>query len=434
MENPNFLTDGLREELAARSYFVTQQLAELYPHRAIVEGNDCSFDLKEFADAFHCGVTAKDEKILNQIKTGYISADEGISHHYATLYFEALWQGNTLDIVLMTWPTEFQNENHYWIVADEAEIAEGFFKAVCDWASEVRGEVLVYEGGGWEKSKDLFEAIQSARFENLILAGTLKEEIRDDLMRFFASREQYEQYGVPWKRGVLLIGPPGNGKTHCVKALINHIGQPCLYVKSFKSQYATDQDNIRNVFSRARKTTPCMLVMEDLDSLIDDSNRAFFLNELDGFAANVGIITLATTNHPERLDPSIVDRPSRFDRKYHFELPGETERRDYIALWNGGLQPDLRLTDAGIEALVTLTEEFSFAYLKELFVSSVMRWINAPQPPGGMDTVAQAQVALLREQMSSMTADYADENTGEPDPMAEAKRARAMMMRRFQRR
>jgi ATP-dependent 26S proteasome regulatory subunit len=62
--------------------------------------------------------------------------------------------------------------------------------------------------------------------------------------------------------------------------------------------------------------------------------RTNFLNELDGFAANIGIVTLATTNHPERLDPAILDRPSRFDRKYPFDLPEQPERHAYIVMWN----------------------------------------------------------------------------------------------------
>src|SRR5204862_5770705 len=135
-----------------------------------------------------------------------------------------------------------------------------------------------------------------ATFDNLILRDSLKEDLQNDFTRFFASREVYEQYGIPWKRGALFIGPPGNGKTHTVKALINQLQQPCLYVKGFKASYGTEQECIRRVFERARRTTPCLVVMEDIDSMIDDKNRSFFLNELDGFSANTGVVVLGTTN------------------------------------------------------------------------------------------------------------------------------------------
>ena len=70
-----------------------------------------------------------------------------------------------------------------------------------------------------------------------------------------------------------------------------------------------------DVFDKAREMAPCLLVLEDLDSLINDRNRSFFLNQLDGIEGNDGLLVLTTTNHPERLDPALSDRPSRFDRK-----------------------------------------------------------------------------------------------------------------------
>lgn len=429
----SILGDSLKLPVTAIRYEVGKRLAARFPEKALVEGDACPFDLKQFVDGGHCTVLAKSETLYNQVSTDWYGADKGIHHSFQNLWFTVRWDENTLDVLLMHWPVGFSTASHYWIVADEKATAERFFAAVCEWSAEVRGEVLVYENGGWHKSRDLFDAIQGSSFANLILKGSLKQEIADDVSRFFASREQYEKYGVPWKRGVLFIGPPGNGKTHCVKSLINASGKPCLYVKSFKSEHDTDQDNIRKVFQRARQTKPCILVLEDLDSLIDESNRAFFLNELDGFASNAGIVTLATTNHPERLDASIVDRPSRFDRKYHFELPGPDERQAYIAMWNNGLQNELRLSESGIRSVAEATDEFSFAYLKELFLSSIMQWINAPNGDGGtesnrMDTVMLQQVEALRQQMATMTT----ETVGDGPLTDDATMMNtAMMMRRF---
>ena len=69
------------------------------------------------------------------------------------------------------------------------------------------------------------------------------------------------------------------------------------------------------VFEKARQMAPCVLILEDLDSLINDSNRSFFLNQLDGLQSNDGLLLIGTTNHFDRLDPALNSRPSRFDRK-----------------------------------------------------------------------------------------------------------------------
>lgn len=112
------------------------------------------------------------------------------------------------------------------------------------------------------------------------------------------------------------------------------------------------------------------------------------------------MVALATTNHPERLDPAILDRPGRFDRKYYFDLPAPAERLAYVSAWDGGLRPEMRISGAARAEVVARTEEFSFAYLKELFLSAMMQWMSAAGA-GGMDAVILERAARLREQMSS---------------------------------
>jgi SpoVK/Ycf46/Vps4 family AAA+-type ATPase len=239
----------------------------------------------------------------------------------------------------------------------------------------------------------------------LILPAALKDDIRADITSFFASRDVYARYRIPWKRGILFLGPPGNGKTHAVKALLNEVNCTCLYVKTFDLPHGHfPQAGVAAVFEHARRSTPCIIVLEDLDSLVGDHNRSFFLNELDGFAANNGVIVLATTNHPERLDPAILDRPSRFDRKYHFDLPAQAERERYLRHWNTSLASELTLDEATVLDIADKSEGFSFAYLRELFLSSSVRWISdgATSP---FATVLRAQLDVLREQMTAARGD-----------------------------
>jgi len=426
----------IREALAlpetAIDYHVSQYLADKFPEKVVVEGDNTLFNVETYARAGHCSLEVQtfvhDQVVTHwqgselssgiptmiarfgglMEKTAAESSEEEISDTSKNAWFTIQWKENTLDVLVMHWPTGLSRIIYaYWILCDSHQIAKDFIQEVCRWNAEVRGEVLVFSGNCWKKDAQLFQAIQGASFDNLILRGNLKQQIREDLERFFTMHQTYDEYGIPWKRGVLLVGPPGNGKTHTVKALINALNMPCLYVKSFRAEHSTDEDNIHAVFDRARKSAPCILVLEDLDSLLNDENRSFFLNELDGFASNTGIVTLATTNHPEKLDPAILDRPSRFDRKYPFDLPEQPERLAYITLWNETLKPSLRISEAGAVRLSELTDGFSFAYLKELFLSSMMHWVGS----AGQETMEQAmidQVDVLREQMVS-TPDTSEE-------------------------
>lgn len=395
----NFIRDALYKPNDYISYHVGRELAELHPGKTILEGQTWDFDLEAFVRAGRCSVM-EEKSVFHHVKTKWEGAGKKLKEQIENSWLNVLWKGQLLDVVLITWVENCYRRRHQWIVADERKVAEEFFDTVCEWSCEVRGEILVYQDGYFEKDKQLFDSIKNATFDNLVLPASLKHQIESDFQQFFNSRELYDRYGIPWKRGAIFIGPPGNGKTHALKALINQLGKPCLYVRSFKAEYGTEQENMAEVFKRARMTPPCLVVLEDLDSMIDNKNRAFFLNELDGFQPNTGVVVLATTNHPEKLDSSILDRPSRFDRKYYFQLPAEAERLAYIAKWNEELQPELRVTQSSAEAVIRQTENFSFAYLKELFVASMAQWMSAGGA-GSMDEVILAQVSLLRGQMNS---------------------------------
>ena len=469
MNKEQLISEVLLLPPTAIDYHTRQHLLQLFPDKALIE-SEIVLGIEEYARAEQCVITRK-TFTYNQMSTYWIGPEPQMLHSQHMImhmggmgvfvdgmnpfvqspsptpqeaemathdmlkkgWLEVQWQGNALDMLILQVQGGIHMQ-HTWIIADTEAVARSFLSAISKWSMEVRGEVLVFDSGHWHKDEYLFEDIKNATFENLILRGTLKQEIRDDLVQFFASRDLYEEHDVPWKRGILFVGPAGNGKTHTVKALINSLNQPCLYVKSFRAPqtHGADEFNIRVVFDRARRTAPCVLVLEDLDSLITSENRSFFLNELDGFASNIGIVTLATTNHPERLDPSILDRPSRFDRKYPFDLPEQPERTAYITMWNDSLKPNLQLSQEGIAKISELSDSFSFAYLKELFLSSKMRWIANPQQ-GTMEAVMTEQVGKLREQMvtvnTAVMPEIPEDLQGMP-PMFGPTVARSMRLQR----
>jgi ATPase family associated with various cellular activities (AAA) len=401
-----FISEALCQPSDYVPYFASGRLAELYPGAAIIESESWAFDIAEYAEAGLCSIW-RHESVHCQTKTQWQGVEDKFEREIENGWFSVLWHDGGkdyfIDVVYITWSDAGCETTRHWIITETDQVAENFLRAVCAYCDEVHGEILVYQDGYWTKDDKLFVSIKSSTFDNLILPPQLKLELREDFRRFFASREVYQKYGIPWKRGALFIGPPGNGKTHAIKALVNELNLPCLYVKSFRADHGTEQTHMRKVFDRARRSAPCVVALEDLDSLIKDENRSFLLNELDGFADNDGVVVIASTNHPEKLDPAILHRPSRFDRKYRFDLPALPERLAYVRYWNKELQLEMRLTESEEVAIAECADRFSFAYLKELFLSSMMEWMSdqaCGQAARSMGDTILARASLLREQLS----------------------------------
>jgi hypothetical protein len=385
----------------AIAYRLGAALAAVHP--GFLETKDDDFDLERFHADGHCTLEWHPE-VHPQVLRTWQREEPHLGAHMQNAWARVVWNDAMLDVVRVVWVQGYGSQEHrYFVLGDRRETVEAFFSAVCAWCHPPRREILVYRGGCWSRSREMYAAVEDASFDDLILAGALKEEVRSDLERFLGAREEYAHYRVPYKRGLLFVGPPGNGKTHCLRACIRRMAIPCLYVQSIASRFETEDANITEVFARARSLTPCCLVFEDLDAMITGKNRSAFLNQLDGFEQNDGILTIATTNHPERLDPSIVDRPSRFDRKYHFELPGTAERLAYISMWNGRLDRAMRVTTGEAEEIASETEGFSFAYVKELFVSSMVKWMAGPRA-ATLAPILVEQLGVLRSQMTSERA------------------------------
>jgi transitional endoplasmic reticulum ATPase len=258
--------------------------------------------------------------------------------------------------------------------------AEKLLMAVGEWSNELHEEVYVFDQGWWNKSSSLWKDVQSSSWDDVVLDPVLKQALIEDVEGFFDSRDLYHEFQVPWKRGIIFHGLPGNGKTISIKALMSRLQKrdsdpvPSLYVKSLKDRRLGSQWAIRNIFRKARAMAPCLLIFEDLDSLIKGDTRSYFLNEVDGLENNDGILMVGSTNHLDQLDSAIRDRPSRFDRKYHYKLPVHDERTAYAQYWRSKLEksPRLEFPQDACSVIAAMTEGFSFAYLKELFVATLL--------------------------------------------------------------
>lgn len=195
---------------------------------------------------------------------------------------------------------------YYYVLSSKHDVdaqahsasADRFITACGKWSKELHEEIYVFDGGYWTKNRQLWASVQTSSWDDVILDPVMKETLIKDVHGFFNSRQTYQKYSVPWKRGIILHGVPGCGKTISIKALINSLqakNVASLYVKSLKACNG-QQYSIRAIFSHARVMAPCLLIFEDLDSLIVDEVRSYFLNEVDGLDSNDGILMIGSTS------------------------------------------------------------------------------------------------------------------------------------------
>lgn len=201
------------------------------------------------------------------------------------------------------------------------------------------------------------------------------EELMDiikDLERFWENEKTYRKYNFLYKRGILLYGDPGCGKSGiinlCVKYLIEQKQGIVINISS-----PEDIERYNYFIAHLRAIEPnrlILVILEDLDSLVNTGSyqMSLILNLLDGVKQINGIVYMATTNYPEKLEERITNRPSRFDRRYEVGLPNASIREAYIR--HKLLKEDLEEID--LKHWVEKTEGMSLAHIKELIVSTII--------------------------------------------------------------
>jgi len=201
-------------------------------------------------------------------------------------------------------------------------------------------------------------------WDELFLPKNIKDEIKALVENFLASQDFYLKNKIPWKRGILLYGKPGNGKTSIIRTIMSAYNfKPVTIVAG------ANDEAVREAFSYAEEQSPSLLYFEDLDSLLEKSvDISSFLNLMDGISAKNGLLVIATANDVKKLKTNITDRPSRFDRKFEIPLPNAEMALIYLKRWFGNL-----LSAKKAKELAKYAEkyEFSYAYLKELYISSM---------------------------------------------------------------
>ena len=182
-----------------------------------------------------------------------------------------------------------------------------------------------------------------------------------EIERFWELEPEFNRLGFAHKRGILLYGEPGCGKSCLIQLVVENV----IQLGGIGLQFSHPElvSHAIDDFRKVHPHTPIVVVMEDIDETIREHSEKDILNLLDGIASTSCVVFLATTNHPETLDATIVNRPSRFDKRIRIGPPSADSRRMYLQS-----AANDRVDSEQIDRWVTDTDGFSFAHLQELVV------------------------------------------------------------------
>lgn len=207
-------------------------------------------------------------------------------------------------------------------------------------------------------------------WDDVVLKPEVREAIMLNVIFPLKNRKSLKKKGVAWRRGILMGGIAGTGKTQVCRILCNVLPKGVTLIWA-TPKALFDTEKIRDLFDAARYFSPTLLVIEDIDFI--GQKRDFghntvlgeLLTQLDGNDPNHGVFVLASTNRPDYLDEALANRPSRFDVKVEFPLPETSERKKLIELFTKDMEFE---NPNDIETIISASTGLTGAHIREIFV------------------------------------------------------------------
>ena len=203
---------------------------------------------------------------------------------------------------------------------------------------------MMFGGVGKSNAKVYVQSTHGIRFADVAGEDEAKENLQE-IVNYLHDPKRYEEIGASMPKGILLVGPPGTGKTMLAKAVAGESNVPFFsisgseFVEMFVGMGAS---KVRDLFKQAKEKAPCIVFIDEIDAIGQKRNSGQLggndereqtlnqlLTEMDGFEGNTGVIILAATNRPDSLDPALT-RPGRFDRRVPVELPDLKGREEIL--------------------------------------------------------------------------------------------------------
>ena len=273
---------------------------------------------------------------------------------------------------------------------------------------------MIFGGMGKSNAKVYVQSTAGIRFADVASEDEAKENLQE-VVNYLHDPSKYESIGAKMPKGILLVGPPGTGKTMLAKAVAGESNVPFFsisgseFVEMFVGMGAS---KVRDLFKQAKEKAPCIVFIDEIDAIgqkrsggqyggNDEREQTLnqLLTEMDGFEGNTGVIILAATNRPESLDPALT-RPGRFDRRVPVELPDLKGREEILKVHakKVALAPGIDFT-----TVARMASGASGAELANIVNEAALRAVRA-----GRKSVTQSD---LEESIEVVIAGYQKKNS-----------------------
>lgn len=275
----------------------------------------------------------------------------------------------------------------------------------------VGGNSMMFGGSG-NQAKIYVPSSEGIHFSDVAGEDEAKENL-SEIVDYLHNPEKYSAIGAAMPKGVLLVGPPGTGKTMLAKAVAGEASVPFFsiagseFVEMFVGMGAS---KVRDLFKQAKEKAPCIVFIDEIDAigqkrsgnLMGNDEREQTLNqlltEMDGFEGNTGVIILAATNRPDSLDSALL-RPGRFDRRVPVELPDLKGREEILVVHGKKVKLD---TNVNFHNIARMAAGASGAELANIINEGALRAVRS-----GRSTVTQTD---LEESVEVVIAGYQKKN------------------------